>query len=219
MTFHPITRHARPSLIIPVNPDHGFRNGCVVDVNIGQNDQAYAILHGELEHDDINIQPYLLVSWLYWEQDSEPVYQTDYELGSDEVMPSDELDMIPYKALNGYVCGPGQLPRSEQECTDDCPIFWRRGHVYLSAEATVIVMKHHHPVAHDTDEPLRQPIDEAVAQPPYVREPETSATVAAIWARASKPLYPQNPNTRQPRYNDPDFQHRGVRQPIHNHAV
>lgn len=116
-----------------------YRIGCVLDINIGQHDQAFAILHGELEHHDHSIAPHLLISWMYWEQDAEPVYQSEYELDSSEVMPGDEIDIVPVSAVGEIIGDPCALPRCAEECSEDCGIFWKRSHVYSSAEGTVMV--------------------------------------------------------------------------------
>ena len=114
-------------------------------MNIGDDNQAFAILHGELTHEVGSMAPHLLVTWLYWEQDSEPVYQNDYCLDSDEVMPSDELDIIPFTSVNDVLCPLEDLPRVIERCDDQCPIFWKRRHVYVSSQSTVTVRSHHLP--------------------------------------------------------------------------
>lgn len=110
-----------------------------MDVDIGDDDQAYAIFHGELFHEDRDVKPHLLVTWLYWDQDSEPVYQTDYALEADEVMPSDELEIIPFSTVSDVLGPLKDLPRSLNQCDEHCSVFWKRTHVYVSAESAVTV--------------------------------------------------------------------------------
>jgi len=111
-------------------------------VNIGQHYQAYAILHGELELEGSNLPPHLLVTFLHWD-DEEPVYQSEYQLDDDEVIPSDEIEIIPSTMLSGNHCLLDTLPADD---TDDAPnhgtmhgIHWKRSHVYISETATVMV--------------------------------------------------------------------------------
>jgi hypothetical protein len=115
----------------------------VVEVNIGKSDQAYAILHGELQLEGSILPPHLLVTWLHWD-DEEPVYQSSYTLEGDEVMPSDEVDIIPCTMLSGHTCLPGALPDRSDDCSDAVDmggIHWKRTHVYVSSSSTVMVSR------------------------------------------------------------------------------
>lgn len=60
----------------------------------------------------------------------------------DEVIPSDEIDIIPSTMLSGKHCLPGGLPDGTGEESDSEEmggIFWRRSHVFISETATVMV--------------------------------------------------------------------------------
>lgn len=112
-------------------------------MNIGKDDQAYGILHGELALEGSDVPPHLLVSFLHWDSEEDPVYQKEYPMGEDEVMPSSELEVIPATMLSGRRCLPNQLPSSaedESDLEEDMGgIYWKRSHVFVSETATVMV--------------------------------------------------------------------------------
>lgn len=148
-----------------LHPSRHYKAGCVLDVNIGDDNQAFAILHGELTHEDPTIIPHLLITWLYWEQESDPVYQTSYQLEIDEVMPSDEVDIIPFNAVCEVLCSLEELPRRLDQCHGRHTVFWKQSHVYISGEEQVMA------------------ISDASALPAEERHPDPVATAAARRAR------------------------------------
>ena len=112
-------------------------------MNIGKSDQAYAILHGEVQLEGSTIPKHLLITWLHWD-DAEPIYQSAYPIDDDEVMPSDEVDIIPCTMLSGAACLPGALPDHPDDASDAADmggIYWKRSHVYISGMAKVMVRR------------------------------------------------------------------------------
>lgn len=98
-------------------------------------------MHGEVQLEASGLPTHLLISWLHWD-DKEPVYQSDYALDDDEVMPSDELEIIPCTMLSGATCLPGALPDNSEDtsdATDMGGIHWKRTHVYVSENSSVMV--------------------------------------------------------------------------------
>ena len=63
----------------------------------------------------------------------------DHILEIDEVMPSDEIDIIPLSAVCEVLCSLEELPRKAEQCHGRHNVFWKNTHVYVSAEEQVVV--------------------------------------------------------------------------------
>jgi len=173
-------------------------------VNIGKSDQAYAILHGELQIEGSDIPKHLLITWLHWD-DAEPIYQSAYPIDDDEVMPSDEVDIIPCTMLSGAACLPGALPDHPDDASDAADmggIYWKRSHVYISGMSKVMVRPSSGTCTWPKADP-RQTIAQAVQERPYERRPsqeaETNARRRYAREQRAEPAPEVSPNSKRSR--------------------